>query len=49
MTKRGLPGRLLPVDGADHFTILEALARPAGVLTQALLSMLGRYRRPGLT
>ena len=21
-TKRGLPGRLLPVDGADHFTIL---------------------------
>src|SRR5215468_7037386 len=22
-TKRGLPGRLLPVEGADHFTILE--------------------------
>ena len=48
-TKRGLPGRLLPVDGADHFTILDALARPEGVLTQALLSMLGRHRRPGLT
>ena len=25
-TERGLPGRLLPVDGADHFTILDALA-----------------------
>ena len=40
-TKRGLPGR--------HFTILDALARPEGVLTQALLSMLGRHRRPGPT
>jgi len=48
-TKRGLLGRPLPVDGADHFTILDALGRPEGVLTQALLSMLGRYRRPGLT
>ena len=41
-TGRGLPGRLLPVDGADHFTILDALARPEGVLTRALLAMLGR-------
>ena len=41
-TERGLPGRLLPVDGADHFTILDAPARPEGVLTQALLAMLGR-------
>jgi arylformamidase len=41
-TERGLPGRLLPVDGADHFTILDALARPEGVLTRALLAMLGR-------
>ena len=48
-TKRGLPGRLLPVDGADHFTILDAMARPESVLTQALLSMLGRHRRPGVT
>ena len=38
--ERALPGRLLPVDGADHFTILEALARPQGVLTRALLAML---------
>ena len=44
--QRGLPGRLLPVDGADHFTILDALARPEGALTLALLAMLGR--RPGI-
>jgi arylformamidase len=41
-TERGLPGYLLPVDDADHFTILDALARPEGVLTRALLAMLGR-------
>ena len=39
--QRGLPGRLLPVDGADHFTILEALADPQGSLTRALLDMIG--------
>jgi acetyl esterase/lipase len=38
--ERGLPGHLLPVDGADHFTILEALADPQGVLTQALLDLI---------
>jgi acetyl esterase/lipase len=42
LTGRSLPGRLLAVDGADHFTILDALSRPEGVLTQALLAMLGR-------
>src|SRR5215472_8812561 len=41
-TERGLPGRLLPVDGVNHFTVLEALARPEAVLTRALLAMLGR-------
>jgi arylformamidase len=46
-TERGLPGRLLPVDGADHFTILDALARPEGVLTRALLAMLGRTSTAG--
>jgi arylformamidase len=39
--ERGLAGHLLPVDGANHFTILEALADPQGVLAQALLAMLG--------
>ena len=35
----GLPGRLLPVDGADHFSILECLADPKGALTRALVEM----------
>ena len=37
----GLCGHLLPIDGANHFTILEALARPQGMLTQALIDMMG--------
>jgi arylformamidase len=37
--EHGLPGHLLPVDGANHFTILETLADPHGALTQALLGM----------
>src|SRR5438067_3670597 len=37
--ERGLPGRLLPIDGSDHFTILETLARPDGELMQALLTL----------
>ncbi len=36
---RGLPGHLLPIDGADHFTILESLARSDGELMQALLTL----------
>ena len=40
-TERGLPGHLLPIDGADHFTILEALADPQGALTLALREMIG--------
>ncbi|HJU17217.1 MAG TPA: alpha/beta hydrolase [Stellaceae bacterium] len=46
-TERGLAGHLLPVDGADHFTILEALADPQGVLTLALLAMIGGCRNGG--
>jgi hypothetical protein len=41
-TEQGLRGRWLPVDGADHLTILDALTRPEGVPTRALLAMLGR-------
>ena len=37
--ERGLAGHLLPVDGANHFTILETLAGPDGALTQALVDM----------
>jgi acetyl esterase/lipase len=40
-TEHGLPGHLLPVAGANHFTILEALAGPQGAMTQALLDMIG--------
>jgi len=40
-TESGLAGHLLPVDGADHFTILEALADPRGVLSRALVGMIG--------
>jgi arylformamidase len=29
------PGALIPVPGADHFTILEELQKPSGILTRA--------------
>ena len=35
----GLPGHLLPIEGANHFTILENLADPNGTLTRALLEI----------
>lgn len=34
------PGRLIPVEGADHFTILEALRRPDGILVDAVRRLL---------
>jgi arylformamidase len=37
--ERGLPGRLLAVNGANHFTILESLADPGGTLTRALVDL----------
>ncbi|MGE5269250.1 MAG: hypothetical protein ACM3JG_06200 [Thiohalocapsa sp.] len=37
--ERGPPGDLLPIDRADDFTILETLARPDGVVMQALLTL----------
>src|SRR3954468_23738427 len=36
---RGLPGYLLPIKGADHFTILGELADPHGKLAQTLVNM----------
>ena len=39
--ERGLSGHLLPIDAANHFNILEALAQPQGLLTQALIDMIG--------
>ena len=34
--RAGLPGRYLPLDGHDHFSILEELARPDGAILGAL-------------
>ncbi len=44
----GAPGALLPIAGANHFTILDALAAPDGALTHALLGLGGDvgYDRP---
>jgi arylformamidase len=39
--ERGLAGHLLPIDGANHFTILESLADPEGELMRAVLTMAG--------
>jgi acetyl esterase/lipase len=37
----GATGRLLPIDGADHFTILAELRRPDGALVKAALGLVG--------
>ena len=34
-----LPGALIPVAGADHFTVLDALQNPDGEITRQLLTM----------
>jgi arylformamidase len=39
LAARGLPARYLPLPGHDHFTVLDALARPDGALCTALLGM----------
>jgi arylformamidase len=39
-SERGLSGRLLSIEGANHFTILEALANPKGALLQAMLGVM---------
>lgn len=38
-TSAGLPGTVLPVEGANHFTILDELADPDGRLALALKSL----------
>jgi acetyl esterase/lipase len=39
--KRGLPGEYLPVEGHDHFSILDELASPDGKLVAALKRVAG--------
>jgi len=34
--ERGLPGAFVPLPGRNHYSALEELARPGGVLAQAL-------------
>lgn len=45
-TESGLPGHLLPIEGANHFTILETLADPQGILTRTLINMVGGLLKP---
>ena len=35
----GAPGQLLPIAGADHFSILHELQRPGGILVQAAIDL----------
>jgi acetyl esterase/lipase len=39
--KRGLPGRYLPLDGHDHFSIVDELASPEGRLVAVLREVAG--------
>ncbi|MCB8838321.1 alpha/beta hydrolase [Aurantimonas sp. VKM B-3413] len=41
----GAPGPLIPVEGADHFTILDELRSPSGTLVKAAGDLIGS-RRP---
>ena len=38
------PGALLPVPGADHFSILDGFRRPDGLLVRAAQDLLGGAR-----
>lgn len=38
----GLPGELAPIAGTNHFTVVEALAKPEGVLLASLTAMIRR-------
>ena len=40
--ERGLAGGLLPIDGANHFTVLETLAHPDGALARAVVDLVGQ-------
>ena len=39
-SRAGLPGRLVPLAGHNHFTVLEELARPEGALTSLLRELI---------
>jgi arylformamidase len=37
--ERGLSGEFIPLPGHHHFTALEELARPTGLLTKSLATL----------
>ena len=38
----GAPGSLLPIDGADHFSIISELQKPGGALVKAAIDLISR-------
>jgi len=42
-SRRGAPGRLLSVAGADHFSILQELQKPSGALVRAALEFAEKH------
>jgi arylformamidase len=40
-SRSGLPGHLVPLPGHDHFSVLEELASPDGVLTAEVRALIG--------
>jgi arylformamidase len=39
------PGSLIPIPGADHFTVVEELRRPGGTLVRAAVELIAEPRR----
>jgi len=37
------PGRILPISGADHFSILRELQMPEGALVRAAISLVEKW------
>ncbi|MBL8697546.1 MAG: alpha/beta hydrolase [Alphaproteobacteria bacterium] len=38
----GLPGEFVPLPGHDHFSVIDELAQPSGILSKALVRLTGR-------
>ncbi len=38
-----IPGDLMPVAGTDHFTILDTMSKPDGLLTKCALRLIEDY------
>jgi arylformamidase len=42
-SQEGAPGQILPIDGADHFSILRELQMPEGALVRAATSLVANW------